>query len=161
MRNAGESRKETCMRMRALTHPKKTVRVGCWNVRTMYSAGKTAQVCREMAKYKVEILGISECRWTGSGEVRTQTGENIIFAGRNDNQHQSGVAIVMSKEAFRALESWNPVSDRIITARFYSKHIKQLLFKSMHRPMTLTPTKKTGSMNFCNRCMTGHLDMIL
>ena len=27
MRNAGESRKETCMRMRALTHPKKTVRV--------------------------------------------------------------------------------------------------------------------------------------
>ena len=80
MRNAGESRKETCMRMRALTHPKKTVRVGCWNVRTMYSAGKTAQVCREMAKYKVEILGISECRWTGSGEVRTQTGENIFPA---------------------------------------------------------------------------------
>ena len=105
MRNAGESRKETCMRMRALTHPKKTVRVGCWNVRTMYSAGKTAQVCREMAKYKVEILGISECRWTGSGEVRIQTGENVIFAGRNDYQHQSGVAIMMSKEARRALES--------------------------------------------------------
>jgi len=73
----------------------------------MYSTGKTAQDCREMATYKVEILllGISECRWAGSGQVRTQTGENIIFAGRNDNQHQSGVAIVMSKEAFRALES--------------------------------------------------------
>ena len=129
MRNAGESRKETCMRMRALTHPKKTVRVGCWNVRTMYRAGKTAQVCREMAKYKVEILGISECRWTGSGEVRTQTSENIIFAGRNDNQHQSGVAIMMSKETFRALESWNPVSDRIITARFFSKHIKTTIIQ--------------------------------
>jgi len=46
----------------------------------MYSTGKTAQVCREMAKYKVEILGISECRWTGSGQVRTQRGVNIIFA---------------------------------------------------------------------------------
>ncbi|KAL9976159.1 hypothetical protein ACROYT_G013418 [Oculina patagonica] len=129
MRNAGKSRKETCMRIRALTHPKKTVRVGCWNVRTMYSTGKTAQVCREMAKYKVEILGISECRWTGSGQVRTQTGENIIFAGRNDNQHQSGVAIMMSKEASRALESWNPVSDRIITARFNSKHIKTTIIQ--------------------------------
>ncbi|KAL9961073.1 hypothetical protein ACROYT_G029954 [Oculina patagonica] len=129
MRNAGESRKETCMRIRALTHPKKTVRVGCWIVRTMYSTGKTAQVCREMAKYKVEILGISECRWTGSGQVRTQTGENIIFAGRNDNQHQSGVAIMMSKEASRALESWNPVSDRIITARFNSKHIKTTIIQ--------------------------------
>ena len=59
----------------------------------------------------------------------TQTGENIIFAGRNDNQHQSGVAIMMSKEAFRALESWNPVSDRIITARFYSKHIKTTIIQ--------------------------------
>ena len=61
LRNAGESRKETCMRIRALTHPKKAVKVGCWNLRTMYSTAKTAQVCREMAKYKVEILGISEC----------------------------------------------------------------------------------------------------
>lgn len=117
------------MRIRALTHPKKTMRVGCCNVRTMYSTGKTAQVCREMAKYKVEILGISECRWTGSGQVRTQTGVNIIFAGRNDNQHQSGVAIMMSKEASRALESWNPVSDRIITARFKSKHIKTTIIQ--------------------------------
>ena len=58
-----------------------------------------------------------------------QTGENIIFASRNDNQHQSGVAILMSKEAFRALESWNPVSDRIITARFNSKHIKTTIIQ--------------------------------
>ena len=64
----------------------------------------------------------------GSGQVRTQTGENIIFAGRNDNQHQSGVAIMMSKEASRALETWNPVSDRIITARF-SKHIKTTIIQ--------------------------------
>ena len=141
------------MRMRALTHPKKTIRVGCWNMRTMYSTGKTAQVCREMAKYKAKILEISQCRWKGSGQVRTQTGVNIIFAGRNDNQHQSGLAIMMSKEASRALESWNPVSDRIITARFKSKHIKATIIQ------VYTPMKKTGSMNYCNRCMTGHLDM--
>ena len=74
MRNAGESRKETCMRRRALTHPKKTVRVGCWNVHTMYSNGKTAQVCQEMAKYKVEILGkissqVRHRRWKWIGHV--------------------------------------------------------------------------------------------
>ena len=43
MRDAGENRKETCMRIRALTHPKKSVRVGCWNVRIMYSNGKEAR----------------------------------------------------------------------------------------------------------------------
>ena len=77
----------------------------------------------------MEILGISECQWTGSGQVRTQTGENIIFACRNDDQHQSGVAIIMIKGVFRALESWNPVSDRIITARFNSKRIKTTIIQ--------------------------------
>lgn len=129
MRDAGESSKETCMLNRVWTHPKKTVRVGCWNVRSMYSTGKTAQACREMARYKVEILGISECRWTRSGQVRTWTGENIVFSGKNDNNHQSGVAIIMSKEASRALESWNPVSDRIIMARFNSRHIKATIIQ--------------------------------
>ena len=50
----------------------------------MYSTDKTAQVCEEMARYKVEILGITECRWTGSEQVRTKTGKNLIFANRND-----------------------------------------------------------------------------
>jgi len=32
---------------RTLTNPKKRVRVGCWNVLSMYSTGKTAQICSE------------------------------------------------------------------------------------------------------------------
>ena len=63
MRDAGENCKETCMRVRTLPHPKKSVRVGRWNLCTMYSTGKSAQVCRKVTRYKVEILGISECRW--------------------------------------------------------------------------------------------------
>ena len=48
MRNAGKSTYEdTCMRNRILTNPKWTVRVGFWNVLSMYSTGKTAQICRE------------------------------------------------------------------------------------------------------------------
>ena len=39
------------------------------------TAPERLQVCREMAKYKVEILGISECRWTGSGEVRNPSAD--------------------------------------------------------------------------------------
>ena len=35
----------------------------------------------------------------------------------------------MSKEASRALESWNPVSDRIITAGFNSRHIKTTIIQ--------------------------------
>ena len=72
----------------------------------------------------MDILGISECRWSGSGRLKTQTGEIILFSGRDDNIHQSGVALVMTKQAAGCLESWMSVSDRIMTARFTSRFIK-------------------------------------
>ena len=39
---------------------------------SMYRAGATEQVAREMEGYKLDILGISECRWTGSGRQRKE-----------------------------------------------------------------------------------------
>ncbi len=124
MTGVGESRKEAHMQInRSFTTPKSTVRIGTWNVRTMYSTGKSAQVVEEMRKYKMNILGISECRWTGFGKLRTQTEDTIIYSGK-ENEHQGGVAIIMEKETAKCLMKWNPVNDRIITARLYSKFIK-------------------------------------
>ena len=39
--------------------PKKQMTIGCWNVRTMAEATRTAQVAKEMANYEIEILGLS------------------------------------------------------------------------------------------------------
>ena len=79
MRDAGENHKEARMWIRASTHPKKSVCVGCWNVCTIYSTGKSAQVCREMTRYKVEILGISEYRWTGWAGYDIGRGKHSIL----------------------------------------------------------------------------------
>ena len=49
-----------------------TLVIGHWNVRSMYRAGVTEQVARGMEGYKLDILGISECRWTGSGRQRKE-----------------------------------------------------------------------------------------
>ena len=48
----------------------------------MFQTGKTAQVEREMLLYRIDILGISECRWTGNGSVTTSLGNTIIYSGR-------------------------------------------------------------------------------
>ena len=124
MTSACPIRKEACTLIKSFANPKKMLRIGNWNVRTMYSVGKTAQVVKEMQRYNLDILGISECRWSGSGRLKTQTGEIILYLGRDDNIHQSGVALVMTKQAAGCLESWMPVSDRIMTARFASRFIK-------------------------------------
>ena len=124
MTGTGEIQPESCMLKKSLAGPKNRVKIGCWNVRTMYSIGKTAQVVREAKNYNIGIMGISECRWTGFGRLKTQTGETILYSGREDETHQSGVALVINKGIEECLESWKPISDRIITARFFSNFIK-------------------------------------
>ena len=46
--------------------------IGTWNVRSM-NQGKLEGVKQEMAKVNVDILGISELRWTGMGEIMQMT----------------------------------------------------------------------------------------
>ena len=67
-------------------------------MRTMFSVGKTAQITAEMTRYGIGILGISECRWSGFGRLKAQSGETIKYSGRDDYVHQSGVAIIMSRK---------------------------------------------------------------
>jgi hypothetical protein len=90
---------------------------------SMFEASRTAQIAKEMKQYNISILGISEGRWTGSGKINCSSGETIIYSGK-DQDHQSGVAVMMSKETSKTLMEWHPVNDRIIYARFDSKHIK-------------------------------------
>ena len=45
----------------SLLGPKTKISVGAWNVRTMNEASKLAQVIREMKRYILDILGVSEC----------------------------------------------------------------------------------------------------
>ena len=41
--------------------------IGTWNVRSM-NQGKSEVVKQEMARVNIDILGISELKWTGMGE---------------------------------------------------------------------------------------------
>ncbi|XP_068712999.1 craniofacial development protein 2-like [Montipora foliosa] len=107
-----------------LLGPKSISRIGCWNVRTMYECGKAAQVANEIQQNRVDILGVCESRWTGNGRVVLADGTTILYSGRQDGQHQGGVALMLNRLAAKALLEWKPVSERIVRARFYSKYSK-------------------------------------
>ncbi|XP_062612706.1 craniofacial development protein 2-like [Saccostrea cucullata] len=89
----------------------------------MYEQSKTAQVADEMQRYKLDILGISECRWIKSGKIRITSGHTILYSRHND-KHQSGIAIMISKDKIKTLLEWEPISDRLIRARLNSKYCK-------------------------------------
>ena len=46
--------------------------IGTWNVRFM-NQGKLEVVKQEMARMNIDILGISELKWTGMGEFNSET----------------------------------------------------------------------------------------
>uniref|UniRef100_A0A2C9KLM5 Endonuclease/exonuclease/phosphatase domain-containing protein n=1 Tax=Biomphalaria glabrata TaxID=6526 RepID=A0A2C9KLM5_BIOGL len=110
--------------------------LGTWNVRTLLEPGRYAQIAKEMANYKLQILGMSEVRWNTFGETRLQSGETLLFSGKEkeDNLHENGVALLLNKEAFKSLLEWEPVSVRIIRAKFLSK------LKNVHIIMCYAPT---------------------
>ena len=100
MTDNSESQTEAAnMTKEALNTAKTRVRLGFWNVRTMYDTGKLAQVVAEMKRYKLHILGISESRWTGSGKIKTTSGEIVLYSGREDNLHYEGVSIILKKRS--------------------------------------------------------------
>ena len=55
--------------------------IGTWNVRFM-NQGKLELVKQEMTRVNVDILGISELKWTGMGEFNSDD-HSSTTAGRN------------------------------------------------------------------------------
>ena len=109
--------------MGSLLRPNTKLRLGAWNVRTMYETSKSAQVANEMRRYHLDILGVSECRWTGAGRQIMCDGSTILYSGHEKN-HINGVALIIDKEKVNTLMDWEPISDRMLRARFNSKHCK-------------------------------------
>ena len=54
-------------------------------------------VKKEMARVKVDILGISELKWTGMGEFNSD--DHYIYYCRQESLRRNGVAIKVNKES--------------------------------------------------------------
>ena len=68
--------------------------IGAWTVRSM-NQGKLEVVKQEMARLNVDILGISELKWTGMGEFNSDD-LYIHYCGK-ESLRRNGVAIMVNK----------------------------------------------------------------
>ena len=63
--------------------PKATTLFGTLNVKTMYEAGKCAQIAAEMTAYNLSILGLCETRWLESGCIQLATGQTVLYSSHD------------------------------------------------------------------------------
>ena len=67
--------------------------IGTWNVRSM-NQGKLEVVKQEMARVNVDMLGISELKWTGTGEFNSD--DHYIYCCSQESLGRNGVAIMVN-----------------------------------------------------------------
>ena len=53
----------------ALKTRNRLLRIGTWNVRTLYQARKLTNALKEIDNVSLDLLEISECRWTDNGTI--------------------------------------------------------------------------------------------
>ena len=63
--------------------------IGTWNVRSM-NQGKLEVAKQEMARVNIDILGISELKWTGMGEFNSD--DHYIYYCGQESLRRNGVA---------------------------------------------------------------------
>ena len=68
--------------------------IGTWNVQSM-NQGKLEMVKQEMKRVNIDILGISELKWTRMAEFNSD--DHYIYYCRQESLRRNGVALIDNK----------------------------------------------------------------
>ena len=91
---------------------------GTCNVRAM-NQGKLEVVKQQMARVNVDILGISELKWTGMDEFNSD--DHYIYYCGQESLRRNGVAIMVNKRVQNAVLGCDLKNDRMISFHFQGK----------------------------------------
>ena len=69
-----------------------------------------------MARVNIDILGISELKWTGMGELNSD--DYYIYYCGQQSLRRNGVALIVNKRVQNEVLGCNLKNNRIISVRF-------------------------------------------
>ena len=77
------------------------------------------EVVKLMTRVNVDILGISELKWTGTGEFNSD--DHYIYYCGQESLRRNGVALIVNARVRNAVLGCNLKSDRMISVHFQGK----------------------------------------
>ena len=75
--------------------------------------GKLDVVKQEMARVNIDILGISELKWTGIGKFNSD--DHYIYYCGQESIRRNGVALMVNKKVRNAVRGCNLKNNRMIS----------------------------------------------
>ena len=83
---------------------------------------KLEVVKQEMARGNIEILGISQLKWTGMGEFNSD--DHYIYYCGQESLRRNGMVTIIKKRVRNAVLGCNLKNDRMISVHFQGKPFK-------------------------------------
>ena len=90
--------------------------------------GKLEVVKQEMARGNVDILGISELKWTGMGEFNSD--DHYIYYCGQESLRRNGVVIMVNKRVQNAVLGCNLKNDRMISVCLQGKPFNTMVIQA-------------------------------
>ena len=106
--------------------------------------GKLEVVKQELAGVYINILGISELRWTGMGEFNSD--DHYIYYCRQESLRRNGVAIIVNKRVRNAVLGCNLKNDRMISVCFQGKIFNIMVIQAYAPTSNAEEAEVEGSM---------------
>ena len=97
-----------------------------------------------MARVNVDILGISELKWTGMGDFNSD--DHYIYYCGQESLRRNGVAITVNKRVQNAVLGCNLKNDRMISDRFQGKPFNITIIQAYVPTSMLKKPKLNSSM---------------
>ena len=85
--------------------------------------GKLEVVTQEMARVNIDILGISELKWTGKGKFNSD--DHYIYYCGQESLGRNGVALTVNKRVRNAVLGCNLKNDKMISVSEANRSISQ------------------------------------
>ena len=85
--------------------------------------GKLEVIKQEMARVYIDILGISELKWTGMSKFNSD--DHYIYYCGQEYLRRKGVALIVNKRVQNAVLGCNLKNDRMTSVRFQGRPSNQ------------------------------------
>ena len=106
--------------------------------------GKLEVIIQEMARVKINILGISKLKWTGMDEFNSD--DHYIYYCGQESLTRNGVAIMVNKRVRNAVLGCNLKNDRMISVCFQGKPFNIMVIQAYAPTSNTNKLKLNGSI---------------
>ena len=112
---------------RATVPADKQMKIATWNVNTLLQAGKFNNLVKEAKRLNLDILGLSETRWSGIGRCKRKCYEFLYSGGE---KREKGVGVLLSSEVTKCLAGYVSISDRVSLVKVKAKPVNLNVIKA-------------------------------